>query len=333
VKVLVTGAMGLLGSHVVDLLVDRGEQVRTLVRPSDRTERLAALGVDVCRGDLGDRQSLEEAVDGVDSVLHCAAKTGPWGPEAEYLRANVWGLKALVDAAQTAGVRRFVHVSSITVHGNDIHGTADETAPLRVEPNPYSRTKVAGERMLATLIQERAAPITIVRPGWVYGPRDVASFGRFATLIHEGKMIIIGSGANHIPLIYVRDAAEGVILAAATPNVIGKTYLLVNDECVTQHEYLMAIARELGVPPPTRRLPYRVALGLGATAELVGHVVRLKHPPVQRYGLQLLGGENRFNITRARQELGFVPRVTMSDGVRESVAWFRATSDRLPTRV
>ncbi|HEU5348483.1 MAG TPA: NAD-dependent epimerase/dehydratase family protein, partial [Ktedonobacterales bacterium] len=193
--VLVTGAMGLLGSHVVDLLVDRGERVRALVRSDDRLGRLSALGVEVCRGDLGDRRSLEAAVDGVESVLHCAAKTGPWGPEAEYQRANVWGLKALLDASQAAGVRRFVHVSSITVHGNDIHGTADETAPLRIEPNPYSRTKVAGERLVAAQIREHAAAITIVRPGWIYGPRDMASFGRFAALIRDGKMIVIGSGA------------------------------------------------------------------------------------------------------------------------------------------
>ncbi|HEU5349869.1 MAG TPA: hypothetical protein VFU63_14770, partial [Ktedonobacterales bacterium] len=132
------------------------------------------------------------------------------------------------------------------------------------------------------------------------------------------------------------------ILAASAPNAIGKAYLLVNDEPITQREYLTAIARELGVPPPTRHLPYRVALGLGAAAEFAGHVARLKRLPLQRYGLQLLGGENRFNITRARQELGFVPRVAMVEGVRESVAWFRATHathvapamrDRLTARV
>jgi nucleoside-diphosphate-sugar epimerase len=325
VTVLVTGATGLLGSHVADLLAERGEHVRALVRPGEDTQRLTALGVDVRVSDLGDHRSLEAAVHGVESVLHCAARTGPWGPEAEYLRANVWGLKVLAEAAHAAGVRRFVHVSSITVHGNDVRGTADETAPLRVEPNPYSRTKVAGERLLAELTQERGTPITIVRPGWIYGPRDSASFARFATLIRAGKMLVIGSGTNHVPLIYVRDAAEGVILASAAPDAVGRAYLLVNDERVRQRDYLTAIANELGVPPPTRHIPYRVALGLGTIAELAGHVTRGKQPPLMRYGLQLLGGENRFVITRTREELGFMPRVMLADGVRQSIAWYRTT--------
>jgi nucleoside-diphosphate-sugar epimerase len=324
VTVLVTGATGLLGSHIVDLLVERGERVRALARPGENYERLTALGVEVCCSDLSDHRSLEAAVQGMERVLHCAAKTGPWGPEAEYQRINVEGLKALVEASVVAGVQRFVHVSSITVHGNDVRGTADETAPLRVEPNPYSRTKVAGERLLAALIRERAAPITIVRPGWIYGPRDAASFARFATLIRDGKMLVIGSGANHVPLIYVRDAAEGVIRASAAPGASGRAYLLVNDERVTQHDYLAAIAHELGVRSPSRRIPYHVALGLGATAEFVGHLSRQKQPALMRYGLQLLGGENQFVITRARKELGFAPAVKLADGVRESVAWYRA---------
>ena len=323
---LVTGATGFLGSHVVDLLVARGERVRALVRPDEHAERLTALGVDVRRGDLGDRQSLDAATHGVERVLHCAAQTGPWGPEDAYLRANVWGLQALVEASLAAGVQRFTHVSSITVHGNDVHGTADETAPLRVEPNPYSRSKVAGEHLLANLVREKGAPITIVRPGWIYGPRDMASFGRFATMIRDGKMVIIGSGANHIPLIHVRDVAEGVILASTAPGAVGSAYLLVNDERVTQRDYLTAIANELGAPAPTRHIPYRIALGLGATSEAVGRLARGKQPPLMRYGLQLLGGENRFVITRARQELGFTPHVTLNEGVRESVAWYRANT-------
>src|SRR5437763_9920133 len=204
--VLVTGATGLLGSHLIDVLVERGECVRALVRPG---EAVGAYGirpqaqpaVQICRGDLGDRASLAAAVRGVDRVLHCAARTGPWGPQVDYETANVRGLRTLVESALAAGVRRFVHVSSITVHGNDVHGTADETAPLRVEPNPYSRSKVAGEHLLARLIREQGAPVTIVRPGWIYGPRDVARFARFAAMIQRGKVVVVGPGNNHVPLI------------------------------------------------------------------------------------------------------------------------------------
>lgn len=321
---LVTGAAGLLGGHMVDALVERGERVRAFVRADDDGARLARLGVDVRRGDLRDRAAVRAAVAGVEVVHHCAARTGPWGPEADHRAVNVYALKALVDAALAAGVRRILHVSSITVHGNDIGGSAGEDARLRQEPNPYSRSKVAGERMLGRLIAERGAPITIVRPGWMYGPRDTASFARFAAMIERGRMVVIGDGDNHVPLIYARDVAEGMALAGATPQAAGRVYLLVNDEPVTQRHYLDAIANALGVDAPRRRIPYRVALALGAAAEWAGHVTRrAQPPPLMRYGVQLLGGENRFDITRARRELGFAPRTSLVEGVRLSVAWYR----------
>ena len=322
---LVTGATGLLGSHVTDVLVARDEPVRLLVRPNEQVRWMDSPGIKVCRGDLEDPDSLYWAVSDVDRVINCAARTGPWGPMAEYRQANVRGLRALVKVSQAAGIKRMVHVSSVTVHGNDVHGVADEPAPLHSEPNSYSRTKVMGERIVARLIAD-GAPVTIVRPGWIYGPRDVASFARFAHMIQQGRMVVFGRGDNHIPLIYVRDVVEGILCALEAPEATGRTYLLVNDEAVTQSGYLGAIAAALGVPPPRRHIPYKLALALGATAETAYHLAhRPESPPIMRYGVQMLGGENRFSIDRARREIGFAPQVAMEDGVVQSVAWYTAT--------
>jgi nucleoside-diphosphate-sugar epimerase len=304
--------------------VTRGARPRALIHPSDSDGRLAAAGVDVCRADIGDRPALGLALDGVDCVIHCAARTGPWGPAAEYERTNVRGLEMLVRAAMAAGVRRFVHVSSITVHGNNVRGEASEDTPLRSEANPYSRSKVTGERLLRRMIREEGAPVTIVRPGWIYGPRDSASFARIARMIEQGRMVMVGSGENHLPLIYVGDAAQGALLAGEAERAEGRSYLLVNDEPVTQRDFITAIAAELGAPAPTRRIPYGLAMTLGAVSENLGHLARRRQPPpVMRYGLQLLGGENRFTIGRARHELGFTPLVGVAEGVRNSVGWYR----------
>ena len=225
----------------------------------------------------------------------------PWGAEAEYELVNVYGLKILVEAAMAVGVRRIVHVSSITVHGVDIHGTADESAPLCGGSDPYSRSKVAGEQLLQQLIRDKGAPVSIVRPGLIYGPRDTNSFGRFARLVEQGKMVVIGSGNNHLPLIYVRDVAQGIWLASEVDQAIGRAYLLVNDESVTQRNYFNALASELEVSPPGRHIPYRMALALGATVETVGHMTCMKQPPpLMRFGLKQMAGENRFVINRAR---------------------------------
>jgi nucleoside-diphosphate-sugar epimerase len=322
--ILVTGAGGFLGGHLVDLLVERGESVRILARPDEDVTRLAQSGVDVCRGDLTDYPSLEAAMSGVKCALNCAARTGPWGPEHEYKQVNVHGVKMLVEAAMAAGVRRIVHVSSITVHGVDIHGSADEEAPLRGGSDPYSRTKAAGELVLQQLIKNRKAPVTIVRPGLIYGPRDTNSFGRFARLIEHGKMPIIGTGNNRLPLIYVTDVAEGILLASRVEQSTGRAYLLVNDEPVTQQDYFTAIARELGVAPPKMHIPYQLALALAATAEATAHLARRQQaPPLMRFGLMQVGGENRFVIRRAREELGFSPQMNLTDGIRQAIAWYR----------
>jgi len=325
-KVLVTGAAGLLGSHVAELALERGDAVRVLVRPGEDVSWLAKAGAEVCRGDLTDRPSLEAAVEGVDRVVHCAARMTPWGPEIEYELVNVRGPKIWLEAAMAAGVQRFVHVSSIDVHGLVVGEGADETRPYGLERDPYCRSKIAGERVLQPLIKDRRAPVTIVRPGIIYGPRDSNSFARFTRLVEQGKMVIIGSGNNHLPLIYVRDVAQGVLLASEADQAVGRAYLLVNDEPVTQRDYFTTIARELGVPPPSRHIPYRLASALGATAEMVGHLTRMKQPPpLMRFGLKQIAGENRFVISRARKELGFSPQVNLAEGVRQGIAWYRAT--------
>lgn len=323
---LVTGAAGFLGSHVSDLLIARGERPRALVLPDDKAARLAASGVDLYRGDITDRATLRTALDGVDRVFHCAARTGPWGPRSEYEATNVRALETLVTAALAVGVRRIVHVSTASVHGVDVHGAADESTPLRGGPDPYCRSKLAGERVLQRIISETGAPITIVRPGLIYGPEDFGSFGRFATLLDQRKMVIIGSGNNHLPLIYVTDVAEAILAASVADLPPGREYLLVNDEVVTQRRYLDTIAAALGVPRPSRHIPYRLALAMGLTAEITGHLARsAQSPPITRFGVRVLGGENRFLINRARSEFGFVPRTSLTEGVHNGIAWYRRT--------
>jgi nucleoside-diphosphate-sugar epimerase len=142
-------------------------------------------------------------------------------------------------------------------------------------------------------------------------------------------MLAVGAGDNHLPLIYVRDVVRGILLAAETEQALGRSYVLVNDEPVTQRDFLETIAGELGVPAPKRHLPYRLALTAGATAEALARFAhRRDPPPVMRYGLQLLGGDNRFVITRARDELGFDPLVDLAEGVRRTVAWYRTGDER-----
>ncbi|HLQ27833.1 MAG TPA: NAD-dependent epimerase/dehydratase family protein [Ktedonobacteraceae bacterium] len=326
-KVLVTGAAGFLGGHLVDMLVERCDEVRAMLLPVEDAARLQELpGVEVVRGDMTDAESLKRAVKGVQRVYHVAAKTGPWGLEDVYRAANVLGLADLIHAAMEAGVQRIVHTSSITIYGHHLHGIVTEDEPFQAEDNPYSRSKVAGEKLIANLVQDSGAPVVIVRPGWVYGPRDSASFGRFVSLIESGKGFLVGSGKNIVPVVYVRDVAQGLIKAGdAGDEVIGRAYTIADDRRVTQAQYLNTIADCLQVPHITRRLPFAALYAAGRAAELSWQAMGRRNaapPPVTTYGVTLLGRDQMFSIGRARYELGYEPEYDIARGVAEGVKWY-----------
>ncbi len=327
VKVVVTGAAGFLGSHVVDMLVERGDEVRAMVLPAEDASHLRALpGVEVVQGDLTDAESLKRAVQGVERVYNVAAKTGPWGLEEVYRAINVQGLANLIHASLEAGVKRIVHTSSITVYGHHLHGIVTEEHPYHAEDNPYSRTKIAGEKLIANLVKDHHAPVVIVRPGWIYGPRDNASFGRFVALVESGKGFLIGSGKNIVPVVYVRDVAQGLIKAGeAGDEVIGRAYTLADDRRVTQAEYLNTIADKLHVPHLSRHYPYMALYSAGRVAELLWTALgrrKAAPPPVTTYGITLLGGDQQFSIDRARRELGYEPAYDIQRGLEEGVRWY-----------
>ncbi|GAC1378407.1 MAG: NAD-dependent epimerase/dehydratase family protein [Ktedonobacteraceae bacterium] len=326
-KVLVTGAAGFLGGHLVDMLLERGDDVRAMVQPGEDASRLHLLeGVEVVHADLTESASLKRAVQGVERVYNVAAKTGPWGLADVYWASNVQGLANLLHASMDAGVQRVVHTSSITVYGHHLHGIVTEDEPFHAEDNPYSHTKIAAEKLIANLVRDSDAPVVIIRPGWIYGPRDAASFGRFVSLVESGKAFIIGSGENVVPVIYVRDVAQGLIKAGdASSEVIGRAYTITDDRRVTQAQYLNTIADCLHVPSVSRHLPYSALYFSGRTAELLWRVrgrSNANPPPLTTYGVTLLGSDQMFSISKARSELGFVPQFDVKRGVAEGVKWY-----------
>ncbi|GCE13584.1 NAD-dependent epimerase/dehydratase family protein [Tengunoibacter tsumagoiensis] len=327
-KALVTGAAGFLGGHLVEMLVERGDEVRAFIQPGqDRTLLQSLPGVEVIEGDLTDAASLKKAVQGIQRVYHIAAKTGPWGPEEIYQATNVQGVLDLIAAAQEAGVERIVHTSSITVYGHHLRGLVAEDYPYHAENNPYSRTKISSENLIFKLVKEKGAPVVVIRPGWIYGPRDTASFARFVSLVQSGKGFLLGSGKNIVPIVYVRDVAQGLIKAGDAGNeAVGRAYTIANDQRVTQAEYLNSIADALQVPHISRSYPFTAIFLAGQVAEAVWRLKDSRQqgapPPVTTYGVTLLGRDQRFSIDRARQELGYAPEFDLKRGVALGVEWY-----------
>ena len=333
--VLVTGGNGFVGRHVVSALQARGESVRVLALPAEDTSALDERGIAIHRGDIRDRESLAVCMRGVDRVLHLAAMMDVWRPVKDYHAVNVTGTENVCRAALAARVRRFVHMSSSSVYGMALGRPADERSPLRPFPDPYPITKALGDMKVQRTIIEDHLPAVIIRPDQIFGPGDRLHFGRMADRLRAGKGVIVGSGHNALPLVYVSDAVQGLLLALDHDHAVGQAYNITNDRPLTQRQFLHAIADEVGASPPRLRIPYHALYAAGYAAERLTSLTRSwGRPPVTRLGVAFLGTNNRYAIARARGELGYVPRVDLRDGVRLAAAWYlerdRAGRTRLP---
>jgi len=324
---LVTGASGLLGSHVVQKLLAMGEPVRALVRPSSDTRLLDEWGVEKVLGDITDARSLVEAMKGAKRVYHVAAQVGDWGPWERFVAVTIDGTRNMLAAARQAKVQRFLHVSSISAYGHpDGDGLVlDESAPLGVNLHKwsyYSRAKVEAEKLVWQAHNAGDVPVTVVKPSWLYGPRDRASMPRLIRAIRTGKAKLIGDGANRLNLTYAGNEAEGCILAATNEKALGQSYNLAGDGAIQQGEYINKIAECLGCPPVTRKVPYNIARGAAFVMELFGHALGRKKPPlVTRYSVWLIGRRCFFSSEKARRELGWQPTVGYDEGIRLAVQW------------
>ncbi len=323
---LVTGATGFVGGHIAEAARARGLAVRTLARPGSDTARLDALGVEICRGDLTDAEAVRKAAAGVDLVFHCAAKVGDRGPVEEYRAVNVEALRTLLDAVKGQALRRFVHMSSLGVYEARHHYGTDESEPLPEQHiDGYTQTKVEAERLALQYQREHGVPVVVLRPGFVYGPRDRTVMPKLAKRLAAGKVHYLGGDVRALNTIYVGNLVEAAFLAAEKPNAVGQVYNLTDGELVTRQRFFEAVCGGLNLPPPHQRLPRWLAAlavrllrwqGLRATRQ--GRKALL--PPAQ-YKFLLLNLD--FSIYKARRELGYRPRYTFDQGMAETIAWYK----------
>lgn len=329
---LVTGGTGLLGSHIVEQLRKRGRTVRALVRKGADTSWLATQGVELVEGDITDPASLDRACQGVQCVYHAAARVGDWGPWEDFVRVTIDGSNNLFDAAERAGVPRFIHISSISVYGhmNEPGLVVDESAPLGVNVHHwsyYTRAKVIAEEELWR--RHRAGckvKYTVIRPSWLYGPRDRATLARLTRMIRDGKAKLLGSGDNRLNVVHAANVAEGCILAADNPHAVGQAYNCSNDGELTQRQYFDLLTSAIGAPPVTKRVPFKVAYSAGFMLECFGHLFGKKTPPmITRYAVWLMGRDTYFSADKARKELGWNSTIGYREGIPAAVKWYQST--------
>jgi nucleoside-diphosphate-sugar epimerase len=327
-EVLITGGGGFLGRHLVQALVARGEAVRVLALPGEDVTSLEELGVAFHRGDICCPETLVGATQGAEAVVHLAGMIGVWRPLSDYVAANVTGTENVCRAALARGVRRVVHVSSWTVYGLDRGAPCHEDQGLAPFSEPYAISKAEGDRLVQRMIGDAGLPAAIVRPGTFFGPGDRLHFDRIADRVRRGRGLIIGQGNNALPLVYVTDVVQGLLLALDHPAAVGEAFNITNDAPLSQQEFLESIASEIGATPPRVHAPYPVLYAAASLAERLAPITR-RQPPVTRLGVKLFGTSNRHAIDKARRELGYEPRVALREGVRRAASSYLRTTGSL----
>lgn len=321
-EVLVTGATGFLAQNLIPSLKERGHRLRALVLPSEDATWLEELGVAVFPGDVRKAETLVEPTRGADAVIHMAALMATWKPMPVHYAVHVTGTENMCRAAQAAGVKRFVHLSTAISytpgHGRPIR----EDDPQNPLHEPHAVTKAQGDKLVQRLIAEEGFPAVIIRPEAMFGPHDRINFRRLADRLRAGKGIIIGSGKNAVPFVYVTDVVQGLTLALEHPKAVGQAFNITNDQTMTEEEWLNAIADEVGGQRPRVRIPYRALYTAAFFAEWVATLTKTE-PLVTRHGVQMFGSHNPLSVDKARSVLGYEPRVPLREGIRLAGAWYR----------
>jgi len=326
---LVTGATGFIGGHLVQRLVEEGHQVRCLVRPSSDTSLLEKLDVEIAVGDLTSARSLAGAASGCRYVFHCGAHVSDWATTDELARINVDGTRNLLEASMGASVERFVHFSTTDVYGYPGGAAIDETySPTRFR-NWYAQTKLDAEAEVRRLSQLDGMEAVILRPSTVYGPRSTAVIGEIARAIRNGSMLLVDRGRPVAGLCYVDNLMDAAVLALGHEAAAGHAFNVTDGLDVTWKEFTDGLARGLGCSEVRWSVPFWIANAIGSFLEhgyrLARKTTRLKTPPLlSRQAVHVLGHNQDFSNRKARELLGWEPRVDYEAGLEATIAWLEA---------
>lgn len=325
---LVTGASGFIGGRLVKRLVQEGFPVRCLVRENSDTSTLENLDVQIAVGDLASARSLTRAVEGCRYVFHCGALVSDWATREEIARTNLEGTRSLLNASVDASVKRFVHFSTTDVYGHPDGAAIDEAYSSTRFRNWYAQTKLDAEAEIRRVEQERALEAVMLRPATVYGPGSTDVIGEIARAIRRRNMLLVDGGRAVAGLCYVDNLMDAAVLALRHEDAPGHAFNVSDGLGITWREFTDGLAEGLGYSKVRWSLPYWMANGIGFSLEHGYRALRrtagLSAPPLlSRQAVQVLGKNQDFSNRKAREMLGWEPRVDYPAGLEATLAWLR----------
>jgi len=321
VRVALTGASGYTGGRLLERLLGRGDEVRALVREGSDIKTGISGKVDVVRGILGRAEDARRLVEGCDAVLHVAAVYRTAGhPDSYYRQINVEGTRALLEAAKASRIRRFVHTSTVGVHGDVKSPPAGEDAPI-APSDIYQETKAEADALARRFGEEHGLEVAIVRPGAIYGPGETRLLKVFKA-IARGRYAVVGSGRPHYHLVFIDDLVEGFLLALDRPEAAGQTFIIAGPDSISQNDLAREVARATGGSVWPFHLPAWPIQRLGDLVEALSVPLGIE-PPLHRRRVDFWTKNRSFSIEKARRLLGYAPKIDSVEGIRRTALWYR----------
>lgn len=321
--ILVTGATGFLGSALVAELLKRRQAVRVLARDDKKARQQFGEAVTIIRGDITDAAPVRQAVAGASTIYHLAGRLyHPHIAEELYRQTHVEGTRILLKAClgQTQ-LRRIVHASTTGVHGITGNSPATEDAPF-APTNAYEATKAEGELLALKACQEQGLPVTVARPGLVYGPGDLHLLGFFRS-IKKGLFRVIDGGKAPLHPVYIDDLIAALLLCTECSQAVGRSYNIAGERFVSVRELAAAIARALGKKLPAGSIPLWLA-NLASDVFALVPGMKGERAPLTRSRVQFLTNSRMYNIGRATSELNYIPCIALEEGMRRTAEWYYA---------
>lgn len=326
-KVAITGATGFLGGALARAYINRGDDVVALVRQSSNTSVLTELGVELIYGELSDENSFSSILKNVDLGIHCAALATDFGPWDDFLTTNINGTKNFFEACLKQDCPRAVYISSVAVYGNcQNHRGTDEEAPYeKLIIDNYTRSKIIADRMAFEYYQKHNLQVSIIRPGYIWGPGDRAIMPRLIQGLKDGKLAVVNNGVNLMNLSHIDNMVQGIMLAAENDAAIGKAYNLTDGSKVTTYRFMSDLIDLVGVEYKLRSFPYVPAYIAAYLCEIYAQIRRYKvEPLVTRYTVCVGKYDQVFDISRAIFELGYKPNITYKEGMAHLAQYVRS---------
>lgn len=319
-KVFVTGGTGFTGGYLCKALKAKGYDVDALVRKNSNTEALEKLGVNCIEGDLSDPNSIKGKLKDVNIVFHIAALYRQEGVSKNvFTRVNVDGTRTLLDESIAEGVKRFVHCSTVGVQGEIANPPATEDAPYNPGDH-YQVSKLEGEKLALSYFQEGKIDGVVVRPVGIYGPGDTR-FLKLFRHIYKGNFKMIGKGKALYHLTFVEDLVDGIILAGETPAASGQIYTLGGNEYLPLTELVEKIAGIFNKPVSKIRIPLWPVYAAAFLCEMLCRPLGIE-PPLYRRRLDFFTKDRAFDISKAKTELNYNPRIPLDEGLNRTAQWY-----------